>query len=91
MVDADVIWLEVNANYNLKIYFINPGDEIFAPLNVWPISPHEQRLSNKNEYTQIRLTKKSKVSKKDECEDTPKYAYGGNKQIVLLLKGISEI
>ena len=79
MAKDDIIWLEVNANFNLKIYFINPGDEIFAPLNVYPTSPQEQRLSNTNEYTQIRLTKKSKVTKKDECEADPDYVYGGTK------------
>ena len=77
MTPEDVIWLEVNANFNLKIYFIDPGDEIFAPLNVWPVSPHEQWLSNMQEYTQIRLTKKSKVTKKDDCIPTPDYVYGG--------------
>ena len=77
MAPEDAIWMEVNAKYNLKIYFIGPGDEIFAPLNIWPISPQEQRLSNINEYTQIRLTKKSKVTKNDDCIASPNYVYGG--------------
>ena len=77
MVDEDAIWMEVNAKFNLKIYFLNPGDEIFAPLHVWPISQQEHRLSNMNEYTQMRLTKKSKMTKSDECDATPNYVYGG--------------
>ena len=77
MVTKDVIWLEVNANFNLKIYFINPGDEIFSPLNVWPVKPTEHSLSKLNEYTGMKLTKKSKVKKSDECEADPTYVYGG--------------
>ena len=68
--------MELNAKYDLKIYLINPGDEVFAPLNIWPISPQEQRLSSKNEYMHIRLTKESKVSKKN-CTDVEGYVYGG--------------
>ena len=46
-------------------------------MNVWPMTPQEQKLNNMIEYTQIRLTKKSKVTKKDECEAAPNYVYGG--------------
>ena len=79
MVPEDVIWLEVNAKFSLKIYFIGPGDEIFTPMNVWPITPQKQWISNMNEYTQVRLTKKSKITKKDECEVEPNYVFGGTK------------
>ena len=67
----------MNAKFNVNIYFISPGDEIFATMNVWPISPKELRLSNMNHYTHLRLTKKSKVTKKDECEAASNYVYGG--------------
>ena len=79
----DVIWLELNADFNLKIYLINPGDEIFAPFNIWPISPQEKKLRKMNEYTEIRLIKQSKVSnkKKDDCNPSPEYVYGGTKSI----------
>jgi hypothetical protein len=81
MSEKDAILLEVNANFSLKIYFINPGDEIFAPFNIWPISPQEKKLSKMNEYTEIRLTKQSKVTnkKKDDCNPSPDYVYGGIK------------
>ena len=77
MMEDDIIWLEVNANFNLKIYFINPGEEIFAALNVWPVNPIVHSLSMLNEFTQIRLTKKSNVLKNDKCEADPTYVYGG--------------
>ena len=68
--------MELNANFDLKIYLINPGDEIFASMNIWPISPPEQRLSSKNVYSQIELTKESKISRKN-CTDDVDYVYGG--------------
>ena len=68
--------MELNAKFDLKMYLINPGDEVFAPMNIWPISPPEQRLSSKNEYIQIELTKESKVSKKN-CNNVVDYVYGG--------------
>ena len=68
--------MELNANFDLKIYLINPGDEIFAPMNIWPISPPEQRLSSKNVYSQIELIKESKISRKN-CTDDVDYVYGG--------------
>ena len=79
MATGDVIWLELNAKLSLKIYFINPGDEVFAPLNVWPVSPQQKTLSKTNEFTEIRLTKKSKISnrKKNDCNSSPDYVYGG--------------
>ena len=72
----DVIFLELNAKFDLKIYLINPGDEVFVPLNIWPINPPEQILSSKNEYIQIELKKESKVSGKN-CNDSLDYVYGG--------------
>lgn len=68
--------MELNANFDLKIYLINPGDEIFAPMNIWPISPPEQRLSSKYVYSQIELIKESKISRKN-CTNDVDYVYGG--------------
>ena len=68
--------MELNANFDLKLYLVNPGDEVFAPMNIWPISPPEQRLSSKNEYMQIELTKESKILKKN-CNNDMDYVYGG--------------
>ena len=72
----DVIFMELNAKFDLKIFLINPGDEIFVPMNIWPISPPEQQLRSKNEYIQIELKKESKVSRKN-CNDSLDYVYGG--------------
>ena len=70
----------MNAKFDLKIYLLNPGDEIFAPMNIWPKTPQEQRLSKMNEYVQIRLTKESKLlNKKEKCNSSHTYVYGGKK------------
>ena len=68
--------MESNATIDLKIYLINPGDEVFVPLNIWPTNPPEQLLSSMNEYIQIELKTESKVSRKD-CNDSLDYVYGG--------------
>ena len=73
--------MELNAKFDLKMYFINPGDEVFAPMNIWPINPPEQRLSRKNEYVQIELNKESKVSRKN-CSDSLDYVYGGKNTLL---------
>ena len=58
---------------------MNPGDEVFAPIFIWPqeIDIQEQRLSRMNEFTQIRLSKESKMKKNDDCNATVTYVYGG--------------
>ena len=74
--------MELNANFDLKIYLMNPGDEVFAPMNIWPIIPREQRLSSKNVYSQIELTKFSKKSLQSRyCNSQVDYFYGGKIKI----------
>ena len=68
--------MELNAKFDLKIYVINPGEEVFVPLNVWPINPPEQLLSSKNEYIHIEFRKESKVSW-NNCNDSLDFVYGG--------------
>ena len=68
--------MEINANRYLDLYLFNPGDEVFAPMNVWPIRPQKVRLNKKNEFMQIRVTKESKLSKKN-CNQSRTYVYGG--------------
>ena len=60
MLLTDAIWVEVIANFNLNIYFINLGDKFFAPMNVWVISSQDLRLRNTSEHTQIQLIKRIK-------------------------------
>ena len=87
----DVVWLELYETSDLKIYFMNPGEEVFVPMFIWPhmIDVREQRLSQRNEYTQIRLTKESNMRKNDACNATDTYIYGGkifySKRYVILL------
>ena len=73
----DAIFLEFYSQYDLRIYLLNPGDEIFAPMNVWPINPQEMKLDTKYEYIQIELTKGKKVTNNEECNNSLTYAYGG--------------
>ena len=68
--------MELNAKFDLKIYVINPGEEVFVPLNIWPINPPEQQLSSKNEYIHMEFQKESKVSRK-KCNDSLDFVYGG--------------
>ena len=69
MTDKDTLWLELNAKFDLKLYVINKGDEVFAPMFVWTKYPPEQKLDRKMAWAEIQLTKESKVTKRDECED----------------------
>lgn len=77
MKPEDTLWLELNAKFNLKLYAINPGDEVFAPMFVWPNYPPEQKLDRMLAWTQIWLTKETKLRKGDECNNTHGYVFGG--------------
>ena len=76
MTPEDALFMELNANFNLKIYFMNPGDEIFAPINTWPLQPQEKHLTNDIQLMQIELNKETRISKK-ECIADEDYKYGG--------------
>ena len=77
MKPEDAIWLELNAKFDLKLYVINPGDEVFAPMFIWPKNPPVQKLDSMIEWAEIKLTKESKVTKRDECSNTYGYVFGG--------------
>ena len=61
---------------DLKLYLINPGDEVFAAMNVWPNSPVELKLNGASEVTHVRLTKELYKSNA-KCNDSERYVYGG--------------
>ena len=62
------------------MYLLNPGDEVFSPMNVWPESSlKQQRLSRTNEWVQIRIEKKARLlNQKEDCNTSPTYVYGGS-------------
>ena len=62
---------------DLKIRLINPGDEVFAAMNIFPNIPVELKLSRNSEVTQIRLRKEQYKSNAN-CNDSEHYIYGGN-------------
>ena len=70
--------LELNAKFDLKLYLLDPGDEVFAPMNIWPIKPIELRISKKNVYAQIEVKKQSRIAQND-CTAVVDYHYGGKR------------
>ena len=77
MEPADTIWLELNSNFDLNLYVLNPGDEVFVPVFLWPNYPAEQRIRKSLAWSKIDLTKTSEKLKKGTCNDTSGYVYGG--------------
>ena len=59
------------------MYVINPGDEVFVPIFNWPNYPATQGLRKTSEWSEIKLTKESKLTQKQTCNDTTGYLYGG--------------
>ena len=57
---------------DLKIRLINPGDEVFAAMNIFPNIPVELKLSRNSEVTQIRLRKEQYKSNAN-CNDSEHY------------------
>ena len=74
---SDIIWLELNSNFDLNLYVINPGDEIFVPAFLFPNYPAQQSLRKTLEWKQIKLTKESTRMEKETCNDASGYVFGG--------------
>lgn len=76
MAPSDMIWFELNADFDLELYVFNPGEEVFVPAFMWPNYPAQKSLSKSLEWAQIKLTKESQKLA-EICNDTSGYVYGG--------------
>ena len=74
------------------MFIIDSRDMIFIPMFVWMISPEEHKLSNIDEWKEMRLTKKELVMQEEfhDCNGNEKYIFGG-KFLVLLMARIINI
>ena len=85
-----MIWLELNSEFDLNLYLINPGDQIFVPVSLFPIKPVKKHLSRSLVWAQILVTKQTTRSKTGDCNDTVDYVYGGkmtvNFEIIIQLR-----
>ena len=80
----DIIWLELKANFDLRLFVIVPGDEVFIPPDCFPKHtqrtleyPAKQHLSKTLAYSQIQLSKQTHVEQSGSCNRTDGYVYGG--------------
>ena len=67
------------------MFVINPGDDIFIPFFLFPITPVNTYLSQDLAWTQIRLTKETKRERSIQdkpCNDKDDYVYGGKRPIM---------
>ena len=74
---TDTFWIELNAGFDLSMYVVNPGDDIFAPFFLFPVDPIKTYLSQNIAWTQIRLIKETKRENSKKCNNTKGYLYGG--------------
>ena len=74
---TDTFWIELNAGFDLSMYVVNPGDDIFAPFFLFPVDPIKTHLSQNIAWTQIRLIKETKRENSKKCNNTKGYLYGG--------------
>ena len=79
-----MIILELNAAFDLTLYALSPGDEVFVPTGLFPNLPASQKLATTLSWAKMKLTKSTKrmIMKKgendeDKCNDTVGYVYGG--------------
>ena len=75
---GDNIWLELKTNFNTKLFVIDPDDEIFMPIFVWPSNPEETELRTSSSWDEVKVTKRVNIKKDDSCISTTEYIYGGS-------------
>ena len=75
--------MELKAGVDLRLYLIDPGNEIFAPMWVWKFIPTQQQLRKTDEWIEIRLSKEVTVVDQNDCNTTKEYVYGGILSMVL--------
>ena len=78
MTANDVIWLELNSEFDLNLYLLNSGEQIFVPVNMFPIKPVKKHLPRNLVWAKLSLAKQTLRSKTGECNGTVGYVYGGN-------------
>ena len=74
---GDNIWLELKTNFNTRLFVIDPDDEIFMPIFVWPSNPEETKLRTSSTWDEIKVTKEVNIKEAETCNSTTEYMYGG--------------
>jgi len=58
------------------MYIVNPGEEIFVPLGIWPNSPVKLEFRRDRDFARFRL-EKGLYKSKEKCNESIDYIYGG--------------
>ena len=66
------------------MFIIDSRDMIFIPMFVWKISPEEHKLSNIDEWKEMRLTKTEKVI--HDCNGNQKYIFGDANHVIVYIR-----
>ena len=85
----------MKAEYDVNLYVILPGDEVFIPADFFPKHPQrllsyppKQHLSKTLAYAQVQLTKQVHMKQSESCDSTTGYVYGGKIQTLCKTFGI---
>ena len=76
MKDTDRIWLEFNSNLDLKLFLVEPGNEIFIPLFLWPSNQDPKLLPiRKNDNViDVRIQRTYCIKNSPGCLDADAYS-----------------
>ena len=77
MSPSDTLWLELTTKYDLRLYLIEPGNEIFIPAFLWTKVPTLQPLKRSLTFINIKVHKRNKLLKKGTCEQRDNRKYAG--------------
>ena len=69
MTTADMYYLELDLKFDLQLYFIDPEDEIFIPMFVWPTRPVLTTLRKGDSMIEIRANKKQFILNRNYCNN----------------------
>ena len=77
MSSSDTLWLELTTKYDLRLYLIEPGNEIFIPAFLWTKVPTSQPLKRSLTFMTIKVHRRDKLLKKGTCGQRNNHKYAG--------------
>ena len=72
-----MIWLELSTKLELYLFIIEPGNEIFIPIDMWVQDPKTVTLRKDHSYVEMKLQKQTVSHQPKLCKRIEGYDYGG--------------
>ena len=66
MTGNDMFWFDLKTNFDLELFLIDPEDEVFVPMSMFPISPAVVQIKKNDNVNSVDVQQKVLIKKEKE-------------------------